>query len=212
MTEKAHTVVGVFSCVKAEERRNRMRELWVSRADYYNVRVLFVVGVGRTLQTPLLIEDTLFCPCPDTYNELPQKTAALIDYALDVFDFEYLFKTDDDTFLRVDRLATMPAGDYVGYCLNAGNGPFAHGGPGYRLSRRACLLASPRMRKSTVGGEDCILGGILRASGVELVHEPRLRPNWDTVKYPRPDNDLISVHNVRNDRQSALLKQVWELV
>eukprot|EP00026_Physarum_polycephalum_P007337 Phypoly_transcript_07396.p1 GENE.Phypoly_transcript_07396~~Phypoly_transcript_07396.p1 ORF type:complete len:270 (+),score=34.58 Phypoly_transcript_07396:737-1546(+) len=40
----------------------------------------------------------------DTYRNITRKSMGLVKWFVDHYDFDYLFKTDDDAFLRTDRL------------------------------------------------------------------------------------------------------------
>ncbi len=54
-------------------------------------------------------EDTVGLDAPDGYNELPAKVKSFFRYALENYEFEWLFKCDDDTYLELSRL-TWQAG------------------------------------------------------------------------------------------------------
>jgi hypothetical protein len=53
--------------------------------------------------------DLAFVSSPDTYARLTHKTLALLHWSLEKsgVSFKFLVKTDDDTFLRTDRLARL---------------------------------------------------------------------------------------------------------
>ena len=82
--------------------------------------------------------------------------------------------------------------DYVGAEWRQGVG-YGSGGAGYLLSRKAAELVALRLDQAA-GAEDLLVGGILRAAGVELTIEPRLVPFGSMERRPRRGNDLITLH------------------
>lgn len=76
--------------------------------------------------------DTVVLPCPDDYMSLPKKTYACFKYALETYDFKYLLKCDDDTYVVPDRLLSL-SGDKQ--CVSNSWCNRLSGGAGYILSR-----------------------------------------------------------------------------
>lgn len=181
-------VVMVTSCQTGQERQQAIRETWGSRCPP-NVLMYFVVG--RPGQPEEVVGDTLYLDCPDTYEHLPAKTLALIRWSIHHLPFDWLFKCDDDSYCRLEQLcAIAPEGaDYAGRfwgrtetsynrryhygkCTDKSFetpltdpwlGPWACGGWGYFLSRRAAeYLASPagdqllRQRLEDKAVSDCL--------------------------------------------------------
>jgi hypothetical protein len=113
-----------------------IRETWgkdfAGKAD-----VRFFVGSGSAQ----LLADEIRLDAPDDYESLPFKTKALLRWAVEQ-GYDYLYKCDTDTCVLADRLLScgFEHADYTGHfaqptsCL----WPFASGGNGYFLSRRAC--------------------------------------------------------------------------
>jgi hypothetical protein len=48
--------------------------------------------------------DVIIAPCIDNYRNLSDKTLYLAQWATDNHQFTYLFKVDDDSFVRLDRV------------------------------------------------------------------------------------------------------------
>lgn len=72
----------------------------------------------------------------DGYWDLPQKSLHMFNYVAGM-DFDYVFKCDDDTYVRMDRLPEVCWGDFVGdESLNNEHNPYASGGAGYMLSKK----------------------------------------------------------------------------
>ena len=112
-TGRLDTLVLLLSCQKTEDRREACRQTWLSHGMPEGMRVLFVVG--KPGQPSTLSGDVLTVDAPDTYVGLPYKTHAMIREALTRFEFDWLFKADDDTFINLPRLACYPkTRDYMG--------------------------------------------------------------------------------------------------
>lgn len=139
------------SCVPMRDRREAARATWFSQLE---CEKWFVVG-GQCDEP-----DVLGLPCGDGYADLPHKTVELCRYFLNT-NHDWLFKCDDDTWINHHILKAMPlTGDYVGVSFPRSRYrpqhknhiektpyvcPYAMGGVGYFLSRRAAakILESP---------------------------------------------------------------------
>jgi hypothetical protein len=97
------TLVLIVSCEATKDRREACLETWLSHVIPDGIAYKFVVG--RPGKPASLCGDILYVDCPDTYIGLPIKTWAMIREALARFEFEWLFKCDDDTFVNLHRLA-----------------------------------------------------------------------------------------------------------
>jgi hypothetical protein len=115
--KKVRFVIGIESCEKNKSRQVMCREGWVRRAKgfFEDVEVFFVVGSPDG--TGFYREgDTLFVPCGDGIVDVAQKTKHLCRYAHQFFDFEYLLKCDDDSFINMNSLLNMKwEGEYIGF-------------------------------------------------------------------------------------------------
>ena len=116
--------------------------------------------------------------------------------------WDYLFKCDDDTYISIPRLLDfcdkeLEGRDYVGAEWRRGV-RYGSGGAGYLLSRKAAELVALRLDQAC-GAEDLLVGGILRAAGMELTIEPRLVPFGSIEHRPRRDNDLITLHGAATE-------------
>lgn len=66
----------------------------------------------------------------DAYADVPAKDAFAFEYCVNKFEFDFLIRADDDTFVHTDRFSRfpVPAAKYVGpLCPAAKPVPFAHG-------------------------------------------------------------------------------------
>lgn len=163
-------VIGALSCQPYANRRDACRRTWLSQPLPADVGYFFLIGrPGRPAE---IAGDILYLDCPDTYNDLPRKTMAFIEFALAHWDVEYLFKCDDDTYVRMPRLLAywkqlQGRYDYIGrlgggpdmncyWHIDKGAygqesteryrgrfiAPWMIGGPGYFLSRWAAQLVA----------------------------------------------------------------------
>lgn len=192
--------VGILSALANVGQRNACRETWLDKKPD-NVACYFLVG-QPTLAEPVEVHgDTLWLPCRDDYASLPQKTRLFCRWFIQNTGHEYLFKCDDDTYVRLDRLAAMPSGlDYCGGRVSRDR-PYLSGGAGYLLSRKAAMTVVRRMCELK-GAEDRLVGAHLRQEGIKPVFDPRF--SWNEAKWPTPDNDVISTHYCSPERMHEL--------
>jgi hypothetical protein len=93
--------------------------------------------------------DVVWLDCPDGYKQRKEKMKAIFRWAVDQ-GYDYVWKIDDDVYLRPERLLAVPQWDYCGLVVNLSyydeGVEFAHLraalGACYGLSRRSleCLL------------------------------------------------------------------------
>jgi hypothetical protein len=171
--------------------REAQRETWLRDAA---VDYRYFLGRGEGTAAA----DEIWLDVPDNYDSLPIKSRALIAWAYE-HDYDFLFKCDDDTYCRMDRLmqSGYEAHHYSGSRKMSPwfGGPieFAQGGAGYWLSRYAmeAVLAFAE-KPCTWGPEDLNLARMLKTQGILVHHDPRYQWTMDLV--PRPDNDIITAH------------------
>ncbi len=190
----ATILIGICSCVKNRQRREAIRKTWLSSLPD-GIEARFFVGDSGVSESESELEsDTLFLEgVRDSYDRLPDKVLSFFRYALDNFEFDWLFKCDDDTYIAPERLFFLTGAgvDLVGNEFVKEQG-FASGGAGYLVSRRwvervACDPAIPKE-----GAEDVIITGRIIAGGGTAVSDRRLR--WNSKDYPRPENEVITSH------------------
>ena len=185
-------VIGILSADKYEPRRAACRATWAKSSD--EVRYVFVVG-SPAVRYPLLAADVLYVPVPDTYVELPQKTQAFFAWAVTAFpDCQRFLKCDDDTYVNVQRLLEFAAGDdspYVGHAMTNEMTPYASGGAGYLLDRRAAWTIAENLTDKC-GPEDMLVQRVLQQAKIPFKGCQRFHP-WN-MPVPLPNNDLITTH------------------
>ena len=158
---RSEIIVGVFTCPKYRDRENAVRETWFSDIPETYTALFVVSDEGKEARVE---KDTLFLNCPEGYEYLPIKTWQFLKYCLEHFNFNYIFKTDDDSYVNMSAFKSFQkSGDYIGRFAGASaehmartwhygkfndrslekpySGIFirdwAAGGDGYFLSRRA---------------------------------------------------------------------------
>lgn len=109
----ARVLIGILTCDKYKGRADGIRNSWLKLLPP-SYRVLFIHG--RPGQPEGVEGDCLFLDCPESYETLPRKVHAFLAYALRNFEFDYLFKTDDDTYLDLERFISFDkeGADYIG--------------------------------------------------------------------------------------------------
>ncbi len=96
----ARVVIAVLTCERNRVRVEGVRASWLRHVpDSYHV--LFVHG--RPGQASAIEGDCLYLDCPEAYEHLPQKMHKLLAFVVASVEFDFLFKTDDDTFLDLER-------------------------------------------------------------------------------------------------------------
>ena len=132
---------------------------------------------------------------------LNRKTEALVRYALE-HDYEYVFKCDDDTYIRTDLLwsSGFEQHDYVGlmgghHAQGVGDYSWAQGGAGYWLSRRAMEIIDAA-GLHLARAEDFAVGQILALHGIRAHNETRYVPAVTEEQLANPDPDSITFHKV----------------
>jgi hypothetical protein len=199
-------LVAIESAVAFKEKQTLCRNGWIKRFahKHSDVDIFFVVGNGweRVHRDE---NDIVHVPAVDLYEWLPQKTYHLLKYAVDNYDFDYLYKCDDDTFVHLDRLCDAMYGhDYVGAVRKwiAGDGTYyAEGGAGYLLSRSAVQLAYDNFNlpEPPCGCEDVFVALALKRAGITPMPDSRFNQHEKVV--PAKDNDQISCHYIKTQEQ-----------
>lgn len=186
-------LIGVMSCQSYTERRQRCLESWIPEAIGLGMDVVFLIGgsSGNATRDGL----TLNLPCPDDYASLPQKTCHFLQWAIEHSDCDYVFKCDDDTYLRPDRLAAVETNgrDYIGAEWSPGVG-YGSGGAGYWLSRRGMTIVTATLIRHLDGAEDLLVGQCLANAHVPLHIDARFIAFGNADLRPKLDNDVIATH------------------
>jgi hypothetical protein len=187
-------LIAVTTCHMFRGRADACRRTWVKQAgpDYshpsptnveevwpHPVDVKFFLG-QKDGYTPL--PDEVIVDCPDGYHYLTQKTQLIRKYALEN-GYDYLWKIDDDAYVRVERLIPLSGPDYIGR-LRGPSGMYPSpycSGFCYGLSRRSLeVLANCEWKESDDICEDRWTGNHLLAAGIT----PTLCP-WFVITHSK---------------------------
>jgi hypothetical protein len=188
---------------------------WIKQVDAAT-DVRFFLGDPHTgKRSP----DEIWLDCPDSYVERKQKIVAIIRWAVE-HDYAYLWKVDDDVYVRPERLLSLERSDYCGAIVGYDT---VFSGALYGLSRCSMekLLTPDNTfawqkyedlwvwnRLNELGVAPLNLGGESGVHGrFRMTHrkgEP-VRVNQDP---PRPGNDVIAsweyiTHAQMNEIHSA---------
>jgi hypothetical protein len=192
MTKKL--VIGVLTARRYEERRQAVLTTWgrdaLARPD---VDLVFLIG-DPSLKLPRRDGLSLYLPCPDDYESLPQKTRWFCLWALANSDAPWLLKCDDDSYVHINRLLTAAdstnwSQPVIGCC--DGNGDHWHGGAGYLMRRDAALSIAAYLEART-GLEDWRARDAVASGGMWFEHDGRFC--FDRSRMPLPGNDQITCH------------------
>jgi hypothetical protein len=175
-------LIAIFSCARdiSNGFNQAIRDTWARNAQGADIRFF----VGRTAIPKR--DDEICLDAPDEWITLPHKTKAIQCWAVD-HDYDFTYKCDTDTYVRVPRLLAsgFEAYDYTGFfgpyelgnpCALPGNHyASASGGAGYCLSRKASrMVASAKVddwsEDRWVGK---ILGPKIRAGEIAVCNSTR---------------------------------------
>ena len=176
------TLVVVYSCrANLASRVEAIRGSWGRSLTEHGVPWVVLVGDGDGTAPTGMAGDLLALPVADTYERLPDKTLALMDWVIQHTDFSYLYKIDDDCHLDVATFLARSlhrCHHYMGRPLWRGPGDtdrswhqarsasvrgahaldkspepsvYADGGSGYFVSRSALQLLTRRSVTSDGG-------------------------------------------------------------
>ena len=176
----------ILTCSSTQERADACVATWIkdikSPHDYF--------FYGDKIQSQAMGKTWNCSPDEGEHrHRLPKKTYKMLVKSLD-YEWDFLFKCDDDTYVAFDRLINLLKSydpDDILYIGGKIVNPFAYaqGGAGYVLSRsavQACVSASEIFLTSPIS-EDRTLGSALKSQGVDLIPIDSLStPNPKTAK------------------------------
>ncbi len=193
-------LVGICTCAAHAERKKAVRDTWLRHIPD-GIRCIFFTG--RTATEAPAGPDTVILPVDDNYKTLPQKTFSFLCHALENEEFDWLFKCDDDTYVALDRLASIirPECDIIGNpMLRSRHAP--SGGAGYMLSRRIVEKIVSAGAVPPTGAEDLIIGH--KAINLGAVPHATDRLCHNNKRYPLPSNDTVTSHWCGPERLRAV--------
>ncbi len=188
--KKARILVGICSCTSAAQRRKACRETWMSHPQE-GIECRFFLGRREPLPNE---PDVVNLWVDDGYSHLPAKGLAFYQWALENYDFDWLFKCDDDTYLALDRLESLcdESDDLIGDMSLSQRG-CPSGGAGYLMSRQLVeKIVAHRDEIPATGAEDIIFGRLAHKLGARSLATPRLC--LSPLPAPHPRNRQVSCH------------------
>jgi hypothetical protein len=144
------------------------------------------------------LDDEVFLDVPDDYAHLPYKTRALCKWAFEN-GYTHLFKTDDDSFVYVDRLLKSGFEKYP-WIGRYNGGDFVAGGPGYWLNREAMLIAATAPIPQQDWAEDIWISKMLQRSGFQ----PHFDPRYVDLRRSQVESSTVAVCECTWDKMKAL--------
>jgi hypothetical protein len=188
-------LIAVVTCHKYRSRMLAQLETWASEPMPDGIDLRFFLGHGESLGT----SGDVLLDVDDNYAALPRKVQAMLEWALEQ-GYDYVFKTDDDVYLRPERLlSSLPTQNYRGRVragLKQGD-PWYCSGMGYWLSRKAMDYVVKDKRFHISHAEDVCMGLSMRRMLVTPENDDRfviirsLSSNISAYEGPRQDNDVI---------------------
>lgn len=164
----------------------------------------YFLGVGNVIDPTR--DDEVILPVGDDWQALPEKCQLAFKWAIE-HGYDYVFKTDTDTYVHVDRLLASGYEGFhfiglVGSMVTQGvYGDCCGGGAGYWLSQTAMLNYLGYDAQKAVKtanwqkNEDWCLLKILAGAGVTPHHDSRY---WDFRLGPIPDESTNITFNEWN--------------
>jgi hypothetical protein len=178
----AHKLNGIER--QTDGRVEAVRSTWAKDVAVFSDYVDLKFFYGRSPNSKMTPRpDEVFLNVLDDYDHLPHKMQAIYRWAFE-HKYDYVFKCDDDTFVKIDRLmrTDYENHDQMGFfrcrCKDQSRcQDYITGGCGYFLSRRALqLLVNAPL---THWAEDFNTGKILRSHRLKPVGHPGFIPGFD---------------------------------
>lgn len=103
-------------------RANTIQNTWAQKLIQNNIPYYFISGDTLDIEAPTIT----ICDLKESYDQLPLKTYCVLRESLH-YDYDYLIKTDDDTFLNIDLLdESILKYDYIGKFNDPSYAPTVH--------------------------------------------------------------------------------------
>ena len=105
MKQFYNNILLILNCNKYKWKSDLQKELWINSKLPSDIIYFYVLG-NPSLETDYsfdLSENILFVKCDDGYNSLPTKVINAIEAVNNTYEYNYIFKTDDDQMLCNDK-------------------------------------------------------------------------------------------------------------
>lgn len=203
------TFILIKSCWKNRDRRQAIRDTWLTRLDRDWADYAFVVGAhkptrlyGSCISDLYGETDLQAYLLPDDFRQIGPKLQQAFADLYAKFQYERIVVLDDDTYVIPERLRevveTVQPGDYVGFLRNGagswGNMRYMQGSA-YVLGNEAAMICSVAACLKEVKPDDVATGEALEPYDIQFRHEERFHPG--ALFHPWPfQQGLITTHKV----------------
>jgi Galactosyltransferase len=163
--------LAIVSCHRYNKRIDAIRATWLKLIEGIDYKIFYGRGADRA---PL--PDEVFLDVDDSYDGLPLKTQAIMDWA-SRHKYDAVCKIDDDVYVFPERLIRcLPNGLYEGR-INSHSQIASLGwcsGFSYWLAGWAIELVA-NAGTPTHKFEDCWVGSIMSKNGIKATTQPNFR-------------------------------------
>lgn len=217
-------LIAVVSCHQYRPRAQAQRETW--RQDVQGADVRVFLGRGGPAQS----EDEVILDVDDGYQGLPAKTQAICRWAYEQ-GYDFVFKCDDDVYVRPERLfaSGFEPYDYVGRWRGASGpvhlfpAPYCSGFAVWFSRKSLKIVADTPLNGDDA--EDRFVGNALHAAGIwghpdyryQIIES--MRNHRSGKEAPRKGNQVIAacefppadmhrIHEEFHTRHSEITRQI----
>lgn len=208
-------LIAITTCAEFSERAKAQRETWVPEVQGADVEFF----VGRPAMSVKTGEcwyrddaNNVVLNCPDGYHFLSEKTQLIRQWARQ-HGYDFLWKIDDDCYVRPERLLPLSGPDYIGRLRGpSGNyrAPYCSGFA-YGLSAKAMdYLNTIQWQRTDDFSEDRWTGNRLLEAGITPHHDARLNVVWSKKNMvcnreaPLANNDVIVACEYSPDKMRSV--------
>lgn len=185
-------LIAIMCCHSRRDFAEASRQTWIKDIQGADYKIFYGYGPSgsrRNENVQLVNErelkpDEVLLDVPDNYLDICAKIHEIIRWAFEQ-GYDHLFKVDDDTYVRPDRLLASDFKDYdfVGgesfgidehsrlFRYQGGVNP---SGPGFWLSRKAMQIAVSFPRPGHAYPDEPWLGWVMRSNGTNVHMDARL--------------------------------------
>lgn len=188
-------LVLIFSCKKYLSRINKLKSIgYLDSLDKKNINYLIIIGDEKIYEEYVLNNNILTLKVDDSYKGFPYKVIKTYNLINNLYDYDYIIKTDDDCLLNIDKIQKnfdyIKKYDYIGRLNNFKEqynpnykglnnkseylGPYMNGATGYVLSKQAIKTIvnyKEQTNKLLLNElyEDKLIGDILRLNEYKFI-------------------------------------------
>lgn len=217
MTAPPRILVAAYTALPFQDRRQLCWDTWFSYFDRFyrgQIQPLFIYGSDPPV-TDTSHQYYWTLPSKPDYPSLPWRTYQLLEVALFMASWDYIFKCDDDTYIHPDRFAAFDPRPHEFLGAEWSRMGYYSGGEGYFVSREAAQRVLPHLRRHLTewrtDAEDLMMGRAMQDAGY-----PRpdsgifFRKHHAHDIWPNPNNQYICCH-MKHTTRGHLVNR-WEQV